>query len=99
MVIPSDNVGYELEATALMKTSKNKDDAKRFMDWTLSPTAAGIYGKYKEIVTIPGTPMSKAAEMAGLPQDLSTVLYPMDFPASAKERIAILDTWQKNVGR
>lgn len=99
MVIPSDNVGYELEATGIMKTSKNKEDARRFLDWTLSPSAASIYGKYKEIVTIPGTPMSKAAEMAGLPADLSDVLYPMDFEQSAKDRGRILDIWQKDIDR
>lgn len=99
MVIPSDYVGYELEATGIMKTSKNKEDAKRFLDWTLSSSAANIYGKYKEIVTIPGTPLSKGAEMAGLPADLSDVLYPMDFAQSAKDRGQILDTWQQKLGR
>lgn len=99
MVIPSDNVGYELEATAIMKTSDNKEDARRFLDWTLSPSAASLYGQYKEIVTIPGTPLSKAAEMAGLPADLSDVLYPMDFAQSAVDRGRILDTWQKDIGR
>ena len=99
MVIPSDGAGYELEASALMKTAKNKADAKRFLDWTLSPEAAALYGKYKEIITIPGTPTSKAAQAAGLPQDLSTVLYPMNFTQSAKDRDAILQSWQKAIGR
>jgi iron(III) transport system substrate-binding protein len=82
-----------------MKTSKNKADAKRFLDWTLSPEAAALYTKYKEIVTIPGTPASKAAQAAGLPADLSKVLYPMNFALSAKEREATLSTWQKTIGR
>ncbi len=99
MVIPSDGAGYELEASALMSSSKNKADAKRFLDWTLSPGVASIYTKYKEIVTIPGAPQSKAAKAAGLPADLSKVLYPMDFAKSAKERDAILTTWQKTIGR
>ena len=99
MVIPSDGAGYELEASALMKTSKNKADAKRFLDWTLSPEAAALYGKYKEIVTIPGTPLSKSAQAAGLPADVSKVLYPMNFAASAKEREGTLATWQKTIGR
>ena len=47
MVIPSDGAGYELEASALMKTSKNKADAKRFLDWTLSPEAATPAGDRK----------------------------------------------------
>ncbi|MBP2301775.1 ABC transporter substrate-binding protein [Azospirillum picis] len=99
MVIPTDGAGYELEASALMKSSKNKEDAKRFLDWTLSPKAAALYTKYKEIVTIPDTPVSKAAREAGLPADLQTVLYPMDFAKSAKERDAILQTWQGSIGR
>lgn len=99
MVIPSDGAGYELEASGLMKTAKNKADAKRFLDWTLSATAAGLYTKFKELVTIPGTPQSKAAVAAGLPADPLKVLYPMDFAKSAKEREAILATWQKTINR
>ena len=99
MVIPSDGAGYELEASGLMASSKNKADAKRFLDWTLSASAASLYTKYKEIVTIPGVPQSKAAALAGLPADVSKVLYPMDFAKSAKERDAILGTWQKTIGR
>lgn len=99
MVIPADGAGYELEASGLMKASKNKADAKRFLDWTLSPSAAGLYTRYKEIVTIPGTPRSRAATAAGLPTDLSSVLYPVDFARSARERDSILATWQKEIGR
>nr|WP_222864095.1 ABC transporter substrate-binding protein [Pigmentiphaga aceris] len=99
MIIPSDGAGYELEASGLMKSSKNPTDAKRFLDWTLSPSVATIYTKYKEIVTIPGVPQSKTAQAAGLPADLSKVLYPMDFYKSAKDRDATLAAWQKNIGR
>ncbi|WP_280514745.1 hypothetical protein [Candidatus Symbiopectobacterium sp. 'North America'] len=99
MVIPSDGAGYELEASGLMAASKNKADAKRFLDWTLSNSAATLYTKYKEIVTIPGVEQSKAAKLAGLPADLSSVLFPVDFAKSAKERDAILETWQKAIGR
>ena len=99
MVIPNDGAGYELEATALMAGSKNKADAKRFLDWTLSPSAAALYTKYKAVVTIPGTPQSKTAQAAGLPKDLSKVLYPMDFAKSALDRDTILKTWQSTIGR
>nr|WP_249146014.1 ABC transporter substrate-binding protein [Bradyrhizobium diazoefficiens] len=99
MVIPSDGAGYELEASALMKSSKNKADAQRFLDWTLSPKAAALYGKYKEIVTIPGAPAPKAAVEAGLPADVSKVLYPVDFAKSAAERDATLKAWQATIGR
>lgn len=99
MVIPSDGAGYELEASGLMSASKNKADAKRFLDWTLSPSATALYVKYKEMVTVPGAPQSKAAKEAGLPADLTKVVYPMDFAKSAKDRDQILGTWQKTIAR
>ena len=99
MVIPSSGAGFELEASAAMMSSKNKADARKFLDWTLSPEAAGIYGKYKEIVTIPGVAPAEASIKAGLPADVSKVLLPIDFAKSAKERDAILARWQKEIGR
>ena len=99
MVIPSKWVGYELEASGLMKTAKNPTDAKRFLDWTLSAQAGGLYSKYKELVTIPGAAPNKAAEAAGLPKDLTAVLYPVDFQKSAAERDATIKTWQDTIKR
>ncbi len=95
MVIPSDYDGYELEASGLMKTSANAADAKRFLDWTLSPDVAGLYKKYKEIVTIPGVTPSDASVKAGLPRDVTKVLYPIDFAKSAQERADIIKKWQQ----
>jgi len=99
MVLPSSGAGYELEASALMKTSKNKEDARRFLDWTLSSEAAALYTKYKEIVTVPGYTPPAEALAAGLPEDVSQVLFPMDFVNSAKDREAILQRWQQEIGR
>jgi iron(III) transport system substrate-binding protein len=65
----------------------------------LSPEAAGIYGKYKEIVTIPGIKPAAASEKAGLPADVTKVLLPIDFAKSAAQRTAILERWQKEIGR
>ena len=76
MVIPSDYAGYELEASGLMKSSKNKADAKAFLDWTLSAEAAKLYASFKEMTTLPGAPQSAMAKKAGLPADLTKVLYP-----------------------
>ncbi|KAA8998079.1 ABC transporter substrate-binding protein [Affinibrenneria salicis] len=99
LVVPTDGAGYELEASGLMAGAKNKDDAKRFLDWTLSGTAAARYTHYKEIVTLPNAPQASVAKSAGLPADLSKLLYPVDFARSAQQRENILATWQKNIGR
>ncbi|MBU0801564.1 MAG: ABC transporter substrate-binding protein [Alphaproteobacteria bacterium] len=99
MIIPEDGAGYELEASGLMESSKNKEDAQRFLDWTLSQSATELYSEYKEIVTISGAPQSTLAKKAGLPEDMSTILYPVDFAKSASERDTILAMWQKTIAR
>lgn len=97
MVIPEKWVGYELEGTGLMAASDNKADAKRFLDWTLSKQAADMYKEHKEIVTIPGIEPTQAMLDAGLPEDVSAVLYPIDFKKSAKNRHEIVKTWENEV--
>lgn len=95
MVIPSEGTGNELEANALMATSQNKDAAKRFLDWTLSNAAVDEYYKWKEIVTVSGGSMPQSFLDAGLPEDISTVMWDMDFAWSAENRDRVLAQWQE----
>lgn len=99
MVFPEGGVGYELEASGLMASSKNKDDAKRFLDWTMSSEAVALYGSFKALVTVPGVGASEASIKAGLPSDISTVLADVDFAASAAGQTATKATWKDKFGR
>jgi len=99
MVIPEGGAGYELEASGLMVSSKNKDDARRFLDWTLSKSATDLYGAFKALITVPGVKPSQAAEKAGLPADISGSLAKIDFAASAKAQTAIKKEWKERFGR
>ena len=99
MVIPAEGAGHELEAHGLMKTSQNKEAAKRFLDWTLSDRAVDEYYDWKEIVTIAGGSMPQAFKDAGLPDDIGSVMYEMDYAWSAANREAILERWQRDIER
>ncbi|TWI73993.1 iron(III) transport system substrate-binding protein [Desulfobotulus alkaliphilus] len=99
MVIPSEGAGNELEATGLMKSSRNKKDAKRFIDWALSANAVNEYYRWKEIVTVSGGTMPKNFVAAGLPEDIGSVMVDMDFNWSATNRDRILNTWQQRLER
>lgn len=99
MIIPADWAGYELEGSGLIKGSSNAEDAKRFLDWTLSSSAAEAYSEYKSIITIPGVPRTTLADMSGLPENLSDILFPVDFAKSGQERDDILNAWRAAVGR
>lgn len=99
MVIPKEGAGYELEANGLAAASTHKADAERFLDWTISDSAARLYGKYKEIVGIEGVPHSADEVAAGLPADVKKVLFPMNFKQSMETRPQTLARWQREIER
>lgn len=99
MVIPAEGAGNELEANALMKSSKHKEAAKKFLDWTISENAVNEYYNWKEIVTVSGGTMPENFKKAGLPADIGSVMWNMDFAWSAKNRDAVLSRWQKELER
>jgi iron(III) transport system substrate-binding protein len=99
LVVPSEGAGYEMEVTGLMKAAKNKDDATTFMDWLLTPAAAKLYGERSEMSVVPGAKPTEAVLNAGLPEDVSTVLYKMDFDWSAQNKERILAEWTSRIER
>jgi iron(III) transport system substrate-binding protein len=99
LVIPSEGAGYETEVSALMKTSQNKADAKQFLDWLLTLDAAQLYGQRAEMSSVPGAKPTPEVLKAGLPADVSTVLFKMDFAASAKNKDRILTEWKSKIER
>lgn len=99
MVIPSEGAGYELEVNGLMKTSGNKADAKTFLDWLLSADAAKLYGERAEMNSIPGSQQAKSVRDAGMPADVTKVLYKMDFNWSATNKERVVKRWQSEIER
>jgi iron(III) transport system substrate-binding protein len=99
LVIPSEGAGYEMEVSALMKTSDNKEDVKKFMDWLLTPEAAVLYGQRSEMSVVPGAVPTPEVLAAGIPADVATVLYDMDFEWSAQNKDRILAEWTARLDR
>jgi len=99
LVIPSEGAGYEMEVSALMKTSENKADTQQFLDWLLTPAAAKLYGARAAMSVVPGAVQTEDARTAGLPADVSTVLYDMDFDWSAKNKSRVVAKWKAEIER
>lgn len=99
MVIPSEGAGYEIEVSGLMKTSQNKGDVKRFLDWLLTKEAAELYAQRAGMYAVKGAVQPQFARNAGIPKDVSTILYPMDFEWSAKNKARILKKWKAEIER
>jgi len=97
MVIPSGGAGYELEANALMKSSKHKADAKRFLNWTLSAKAARLYYKYKAIVWTKAQEGIDSTQLSRITNHLDHILFHMNFASSSKHRSEIIVKWRRRI--
>lgn len=99
MVFPSEGVGYELEASAVLASSDQQDAAKKFLEWTMADDTIAMFGEYKALVTVGGATPPESATAAGLPADISTVLAPVDFIESAGRQNDVKAEWRERFGR
>ncbi len=90
IAVPAKN-GWEIEATAIVKGSKNMDAAKKLIDWTVSKQAAEIYAKTYALVAH----KEVKAEPKNYPAGMEAKLVKNDFGWMGKERGRILAEWTK----
>jgi iron(III) transport system substrate-binding protein len=91
VAFPKEKSGWELEANALVKKPKIKDEAKIFLDWAISDAAMAMYAKVYPVLSTP-YPV-KVPE--GYPADPATQLIKNDFDWAAMNRAEILKEWTK----
>ena len=91
IIFPSEGLGWDLEASGIMKTTKKMDAAQKLMDWLATPDAMKLFADNFAVVAMPG--MSKQLEF--IPVDYEKHLIKNDFEWSAKNRERILAEWTK----
>ncbi|MCA0400354.1 MAG: putative 2-aminoethylphosphonate ABC transporter substrate-binding protein [Proteobacteria bacterium] len=91
IVLPKEGAGWEMEATAIVKGSKNVEAAKKVADWVASKEASELYGKYYAIVAHPEI---KSAP-PNYPTDAEAKMVKNDFNWMAENRERILKEWIK----
>lgn len=94
VIMPKDGLGWDMNAMAIIKGSKNLDAAKKLMDWGISENAVRLYGSTRAIAAIPGY----AKPLAYLPKDMDERIMKQDFAWAAKNRGRILAEWEKRYG-
>ncbi len=90
VIFPSEGSGWDLEANALVKKDKIKNEAKLFLDWAISDTPMKEYNKNYAIIC------SKSVQPTvpeGFPSDPIKQLIKNDFNWAAANREAILKEW------
>jgi iron(III) transport system substrate-binding protein len=91
LVFPKEGLGWDVEATGVMKGSKNMEAAKRLADWSASRSANELYEKNFAVVALPGVVKPNPF----IPANYEQLLIKQDLRWSAENRDAILAEWTK----
>jgi iron(III) transport system substrate-binding protein len=91
IIFPSEGLGWDLEASGIMKTTKKVEAARKLMDWLATPEAMALFAKNFAVVAIPGI----AKPLDFIPADYEKRLSKNDFAWEAKNRDKILAEWTK----
>ena len=91
LILPEEGVGWEVEASGILKTSKKVDAAKKLMDWHISPAAMAVYNEFLPILAIP----ELAKPVEHFPEGTLDKMIDNDFGWAASNRSRILGEWQK----
>ncbi|WOE40012.1 putative 2-aminoethylphosphonate ABC transporter substrate-binding protein [Acinetobacter chinensis] len=91
IVYPSEGLGWEMEASAIVKGTRHLSSAQKFIDWTVSQTANQAYAQNFSMVA------HKAVTSTNpdFPKDLSQRLVKNDFYWAAENRERILNQWSQ----
>jgi iron(III) transport system substrate-binding protein len=91
IIFPKEGLGWDIEATAIVKGTPHLEAAKKLADWSSSHEANELYAKNFAVVAIPGI----ATRLKFVPSDYEKRLVKNDFEWMGKNRDAILTEWQK----
>jgi iron(III) transport system substrate-binding protein len=91
IVYPKEGLGWDLEATAIMKGTKNLEPAKKFVDWATGEEANKLYAENFAVVAYKGL----SQKIENIPENYASMLIKNDFAWAAKNRESILTEWSK----
>jgi iron(III) transport system substrate-binding protein len=91
LIVPSEGVGWDMEATAIVKGTKNLEAAKKLVDWAASKKANELYGKYYALVAHPDV----KATPPNYPADGEKMMIKNDLTWMAENRDRILKEWAR----
>ena len=90
IIIPSEGIGWDMEATAIVAGTAKLDAAKTLVDWSVTEKANRLYNEGYAVVAIPGL----AKPVKHFPEGIPEAMIDNDFEWAAKNRKAILEKWQ-----
>ena len=90
IIIPSEGIGWDMEATAIIKGTKNMTAAMILADWSVSEAANKMYNEGYAVIGI----QRLAKPVKYFPENIAGAMIDNDFQWAATNRKRILKTWQ-----
>lgn len=90
-ILPKEGLGWDMEASAIMVSTKEAAAAKKLLDWSVTEEANKLYAQNFAIVAYPGV-QAKLEHVTG---DVEAQLGKNDFAWSAANRDRVLAEWTK----
>ena len=90
IIVPSEGVGWDIEATAIVAGTDDLEAAKTLVDWTVTKEANEMYNTGYAVVAYRGV----AKPVEHFPADLVEKMIENDFEFAANNRAQILAEWQ-----
>ena len=91
IVFPTEGLGWDMEATAIVKGTDKLKAAQTLANWSVSRKANEMYNEGYAVVAMPG--VAKSVEF--FPDNAESLMIDNDFEWSAQNRSEILAEWQK----
>jgi iron(III) transport system substrate-binding protein len=91
VVLPKEGVGWDVEASGIVRGTKALASAKKVADWAASKAANELYARWYPITAHPDVKNFPA----NYPANAEARMIKMDFDEMARQRAAILTEWSK----
>jgi iron(III) transport system substrate-binding protein len=91
IVLPREGVGWDMEATAIARGTRNLSAAQRLADWAVSRKAMELYSNFYAVVAMSGV----GTPPAYYPVGAESLMVKNDFGWMAKSRDRILTEWTR----
>jgi iron(III) transport system substrate-binding protein len=97
-VLPCEGVGYEIGSMAIIKGARNIDNAKKFVDWALTPDAQKIGFEVKEYA-IPTNKNVQLPPTVPALTEFKVINYDFAKYGASDTRKRLLERWEKEIGQ
>lgn len=97
LVVPCEGTGYEIGGVSIIKSARNIDNAKLFVDWALSKEAQELSWKKGQSYQILTNVEAEASPLALKLSDLNLINYDMDKYGDAETRKNLISKWVSDV--